>query len=163
MALPDNVDPASIRLRPFIRADDPEVSSWFPDAGALRFFAGRRLSWPLNDEQWDDIRSDPAITAWTAVIGDDPTPVGHGEMVKESVQLVRFARLAVAPPLRGRQLGREVMRYLIQKARDSGYSRAHLFVHPDNVSAIRGYRSLGFEPADPPGTPGNLRMELVIA
>jgi ribosomal protein S18 acetylase RimI-like enzyme len=162
------IDPELLVLRPFVADDDAEVTSWFPDAGALRFFAGRRLTWPLDDEQWEGIRSDPTITAWTAVLGDDPIPVGHAEIVEESESRIRFARLAIAPGLRGKHLGRQVMRELIEKARDLGYSIAFLYVHPDNTNAIRGYRSLGFEPVDEPVTidgavvSEGLRMELAI-
>ena len=157
------IDPEQLRLRPFVAGDDAEVTSWFPDAGALRFFAGRRLSWPLDDEQWEGIRTDPTITAWTAVLGDDPNPVGHAEIVEETGSRIRFARLAIAPQLRGKHLGREVMKNLIAMVRDRGYTQAYLFVHPDNTNAIRGYRSLGFEPVDEPGLGGGLRMELGIA
>jgi GNAT superfamily N-acetyltransferase len=148
-----------MRLRPFVRADDDEVSSWFEDAGQLRFFAGRRLKWPLDEQQWENIRLDSSVTAWTAVYGDDPVPVGHGELIRESAQLVRFARIALSPTLRGQGLGRVFGDLMIEKAREHGFERASLWVNPGNEPAIRAYRTLGFEPVTLPGADGNLRME----
>lgn len=139
-------------LREFVEADDAEVSRWFADAGELRFFAGPRLRWPLDAGQWRSIRLDSSVIAWTAVLGDDPTPVGHAEMVRESAVVVRLARLAVAPPLRGQGIARAVMSQLIQLCRDAGFVRVTLATHPDNTMAIRTYRTFGFEPARDPAT-----------
>jgi RimJ/RimL family protein N-acetyltransferase len=158
----DATRPEQLRLRPFTEADDAEVTSWFSDAGALRFFAGRRLSWPLDEEQWAAIRDDPKITAWTAVLGDDPTPVAHGEMIEESSAVILFALLAIAPALRGRHLGREIMKRLVEKARERGYSFAHVFVHPDNATAIRAFRTFGFEPVSEPEAGVGLRLEFAL-
>jgi ribosomal protein S18 acetylase RimI-like enzyme len=156
-------DDGGLTLRPFVSADDAEVSSWFLDAGELRFFAGPRLTWPPDSRQWDLIRTDPTLTAWTAVLEGDDTAVGHGELVRESDELVRFARIAVAPALRGRGLGLALGRALLASARQSGFSRAALVVHPENTTAIRAYRSLGFVAVNPPSSTGKLWMELGLA
>ncbi len=148
-----------LRLRAFEKSDDAEVTSWFPDAGAVRFFAGKRLKWPLTAEQWDGIRSDETLTAWTAILGDDTGAVGHGELVRETESVVRLARLAVAPAVRGRGVGRALVAALVAMSRANGYSRATLTVHPDNANAIRAYRGLGFRPVSEQGAK-ELRMEL---
>jgi GNAT superfamily N-acetyltransferase len=134
-----------VTLRPFVEADDDEVTSWFADAGELRFFAGRRLSWPLDSGQWRSIRLDPSVTAWTAVIGDDPTPVGHAEFVSVSAEVVRLARYAVSPALRGQGLGRSILNRLMEMAREDGFGTMTLAVHPQNTTAILAYRTFGFE------------------
>lgn len=134
-----------VNLRPFVEADDEEVTSWFADAGELRFFAGRRLRWPLDSGQWRSIRLDPSVTAWTAVIGDDPTPVGHVEMVAVSPAIVRLARYAVSPALRGRGLGRSIMNRIVAMARADGFGTMTLAVHPQNTTAILAYRTFGFD------------------
>jgi ribosomal protein S18 acetylase RimI-like enzyme len=137
-----------LMLREFVESDYAEVTSWFEDAGQLRFFAGPRLRWPLDAGQWRSIRLDPSVTAWTAVFTDDPTSVGHAEMVRESATTVRLARIAVAPTLRGQGLGRALLTLVIAKCRDAGFQLATLATHPDNSNAIRAYRSLGFEPSE---------------
>ncbi|MDQ1556470.1 MAG: hypothetical protein QOI02_1472 [Actinomycetota bacterium] len=158
---PDAItDTGMLRLRPFGTADYAEVTSWFADAGELRFFAGRRLHWPLDDAQWDLLRQDPALTAWSAVIGDDDAPVGHGELVEESSTVVRFARIAVHPYIRGRGFGHMLVQRMIDKAVGGGYQTVTLFVHPDNTLAIRGYRGLGFVPVSAPVADHRMRMTL---
>lgn len=139
-----------VTLRPFVESDEDEVTSWFADAGELRFFAGRRLRWPLDAEQWRGIRSDETISAWTAVVGDDPTPVGHAELVTESPSTVRLARYAVAPNSRGLGFGRAILTQIFAIARADGFATLRLAVHPDNTPAIVTYRRFGFVPASDP-------------
>jgi ribosomal protein S18 acetylase RimI-like enzyme len=156
------MDSTDLRLRPFVPGDDAEVTRWFADAGALRLFAGKRLRWPLDTAQWDGIRSDPTLTAWTAILGEDARPVGHGEIVEESPTEVRLAMIAVAPSVRGRGVGRTMVAALIEKCREADYSLVILFVHPDNATAIRAYRGLGFRPSPVAGNSNSnsLRMDL---
>jgi ribosomal protein S18 acetylase RimI-like enzyme len=149
-------------LRPFVEADEAEVTSWFADAGELRFFAGPRLTWPLDDGQWRSIRLDPSVTAWTGTLGADQTPVGHGELVTESPTSARVARLAIAPLHRGHGVGRAMMVRLIAEARRGGCTLLALNVHQDNTAAIRAYRGFGFESAGSALAHSNVRMELPL-
>lgn len=152
--------PPELKFRPFVEADDAELSSWFPDAGALRFFAGKRLRWPLDSGQWRSIRIDPSVSAWTGVFDDDPTPIAHAEMLRESAERVRLVRLAVSPTLRGNGVGRAMMPILLVKCREAGFRIASLAIHPDNSTAIRAYRTFGFTPIDELDSSGRLQLEL---
>jgi ribosomal protein S18 acetylase RimI-like enzyme len=154
------MDSTDLSLPPFVSRDDAEVTSWFTDAGALRHFAGKRLRWPLDSAQWDGIRSDPTLKAWTAIMEDDARPVGHGEIVEESPTAARLARIAVAPSVRGRGVGRTMVTALIEKCREADYPLVILFVHPDNAAVIRAYRGLGFRPSPVAGKSNSLRMDL---
>jgi RimJ/RimL family protein N-acetyltransferase len=145
-----------LRLREFVESDETEVTSWFADAGELRFFAGRRLRWPLDSSQWRSIHTDPTVTAWTAVMGENPTPIGHVEMVRESQTVAQIERLAIAPVLRGRGFGRELVAQVTARCRDAGYRLVTFAAHPDNSNAIRGYRTLGFVRSAAPGSAGNV-------
>jgi ribosomal protein S18 acetylase RimI-like enzyme len=158
----DEDDIARLSIRPFVESDEAEVTSWFADAGELRFFAGPRLIWPLDDGQWRSIRLDRSVSAWTAVLGSDTTPVGHGELVNEPPTTVRLARLAMAPRLRGRGLGRALVLALVEKARESGATLVTLNVHQDNSTAIRAYRGIGFEPGGTALAHSNVRLELAL-
>jgi ribosomal protein S18 acetylase RimI-like enzyme len=151
---------ADMRLRPFVEADDNELGSWFADAGELRFFAGPRLRWPLDSGQWRSIRLDPSVTAWSAVLGTDETPVGHGELIAEAADVMRLARFAIAPPLRGQGLARALLVLLASKASEAGSQLLTVVVHPDNTTAITSYRTFGFVASDAPAPTGQLRMEL---
>ncbi len=156
------IEASDLHLRPFLRSDEDEVTTWFPDAGAVRFFAGTRMTWPLDSQQWQGIRDDPRISAWTAVLRDLPAPVGHGQIEEESASVIRVARIAIAPSQRGQGLGRTLIMRLIERGRVGGHSLAIVDVHPDNLTAIRGYRGLGFEPTSGSGQRGTLRMQLSL-
>jgi ribosomal protein S18 acetylase RimI-like enzyme len=149
-------------IRPFVQEDEAVVTSWFADAGELRFFAGPRLTWPLDHGQWRSIRLDPSVTAWTGLLGDDPAPVGHGELVAESSTTARLARLAIAPRERGRGVGRAMMIKLIEEARTGGHTILTLNVHQDNTAAIRAYRGFGFKPTGSALAHANVRLELPL-
>lgn len=160
--MPEDDRAVELILRPFVEADEDEVTSWFADAGELRFFAGARLTWPLDAAQWRSIRSDPSVTSWTGVRGDSPIAIGHGELVAESAETVRLARLAVSPRERGHGLGRAMLANLIEKSRESGYSLLCLTVHQDNSTAIRAYRGLGFAATGTALARATVRMELSL-
>jgi len=53
----------TLHLRPFQPDDDRELIAWFPDAAALRMFAGDTLTWPLDRSQLDAIRADESVAA----------------------------------------------------------------------------------------------------
>jgi len=156
------VDPATLELRPFVEDDEPEVTSWFTDAGQLRYFAGPRFIWPLDAGQWRSIRIDPSVTAWTAVLPGSDLPIGHGELVAETAERVRLARLAVRPQQRGQGLGRAIILKLVAKAREAGHSLITLTVHQDDSTAIRGYRGIGFELSGSALSHSNVRMEMAL-
>lgn len=149
-----------IRLRPFVAADDESVSSWFADAGELRFFAGRRLRWPPDTAQWDDIRADPSVSAWTGTLGDGDTPVGHAELVAESADSVLLDRIAIDPAYRGQGFGRAMLPQLYERARESGAKVLMVAVHPDNANAILAYRTFGFEQSDDRDPVGRVLLRL---
>jgi GNAT superfamily N-acetyltransferase len=153
---------AAMRLRPFVPADDAEVSSWFADAGELRFFAGPRLHWPLDSGQWHAIRLDPSVAAWTALLGDDDTPIGHGELITESPISIRLARFSITPALRGNGLARALLGLLVAKSIEAGFDLLSVAVHPDDTTAIVSYRRFGFEPSTESASAGRLRMELKL-
>jgi GNAT superfamily N-acetyltransferase len=156
------IDAATLVLRPFSQADEAEVTSWFADAGELRYFAGPRLIWPLEDGQWRSIRLDPSVTAWTALLPGSDLPIGHGELVAESAEMARIARLAVRPRERGHGLGRALVVSLVEKGREAGHSTISLTVHQDDATAIRGYRGIGFELAGSAMAHSNVRMEMAL-
>ena len=55
--------------------------------------------------------------------------------------------LYVAPNLRGRGIGRRVLRALETSARERGFSAVYLQVEPDrNPKAVELYRKLGYQP-----------------
>jgi GNAT superfamily N-acetyltransferase len=156
------IDPITLELRPFVQSDEAEVTSWFADAGELRYFAGPRLIWPLDDGQWRSVRLDPSVAAWTAVPPGSDMPIGHGELVADPSGSVRVARLAVRPQERGHGVGRALVISLVEKSREAGHAMITVNVHQDDATAIRAYRSIGFELAGAALAHSNVRMELAL-
>ena len=140
--------------------DDDELVAWFPDAAALRRFAGDTLRWPLTSAQLQVLRDDPRTRAWTAwTTGPTARRVGHAELVRIDDGRALLARVAVAPGERGRGFGTALLRAVIDTARSLDVRRLELNVYADNRPAVQLYRSAGFE-AQAPSTerPGVLRM-----
>ena len=145
--------------------DDDELVAWFPDAAALRRFAGDTLSWPLTPAQLQALRDDPRNRAWTAwTTGSAVRRVGHAELVRLDGERGLLARVAVAPGERGRGFGSALLGAMIEKARAFEVRRLELNVYADNRSAVQLYRSAGFqEQAPSAGHPGVLRMARILA
>lgn len=59
--------------------------------------------------------------------------------------------IAVLPTAQGRGLGKKIMRYVENKAREDGFAAMHLTVSPKNVHAIRFYERLGWKQSAPAG------------
>ena len=135
-------------LRPFSREDDTALSAWFTTAGELRFFSDKRVAWPPTTDQWEGIRRDPSVLAWTATLGTGQTPVGHGELVEKSPSVVGLERIAIDPARRGEGWGRALVAALLARAKASGYESVRQRVHRENESALRLYRGLGFVLSD---------------
>jgi ribosomal protein S18 acetylase RimI-like enzyme len=120
--------------------------SWFPDAAALRQFAGTTLQWPLTRSQLDAIRADSAARAWTGwTNGVLARRVAHAELVRLEDDRFLLARVAVAPRERGRGLGATLLCQVIENVRALRIRRLELNVFSGNESALRLYRSAGFE------------------
>ncbi len=120
--------------------------AWFPDAAALRRFAGESLAWPLTEPQLDALRADPRVHAWTGwAPGPAARRVAHAELVRLDEGRALLARVGVAPADRGRGLGTELIRAVIEEARALAIRHLELNVYADNRSAIRLYRAAGFE------------------
>lgn len=154
-----------LALRTFTPDDDDELIGWFEDAGALRRFAGGSLRWPLDSNQLAGVRRSPRLRALSAYLPPARNPaVGHIELVElADPGALRFARVAIAPTLRGRGLGRELLALALQRAREEGATTVDLYVFEDNAAARTLYRSCGFvhigeDPSDPSSL--HLRREL---
>ena len=96
-----------LELRPFEPRDDRELIGWFASADELRRFAGSSLRWPLDERQLQAVRDGPNLSPFSAYLAPDRHPTcGHIELVRLSeTGVVRFARVALAPSVRGRGLG----------------------------------------------------------
>jgi ribosomal protein S18 acetylase RimI-like enzyme len=91
--------------------------------------------------------SEPQDVDAYVLVDDDGEPVAYGELwIDDDEHEVELARLIVAPPSRGRGVGRRLVARLTELA-----LRRHPFValrvHTDNEVARRCYAAAGFERA----------------
>jgi GNAT superfamily N-acetyltransferase len=158
----DQATRPQLRLRPFGEADEVALMSWFTTRDELRLFAGDSLRWPLDRRQLALIRSDPSVTAWTAVAagatdadadadGEGPAAldpeviVGHIELTRLPERgWCRLARVAIAPEHRGRGLGFGLVNAALEQARAVGAVGVDLRVYDSNSPARATYRAAGF-------------------
>ncbi|MCP5339034.1 MAG: ribosomal protein S18-alanine N-acetyltransferase [Steroidobacteraceae bacterium] len=70
--------------------------------------------------------------------------IGHG-IVSTGAGEAHILNLCVRPEYRCRGIGRQLLRYLLDRSRALGMTETFLEVRPSNTSAIRLYQSFGFE------------------
>lgn len=122
--------------------------SWLGDSAQLELWAGHRVSFPVDlvglphAIEWE--RAD----SWSVASGG--TVVAFGQIVPKRRNRLHLARLIASPERRGQGLGRLLAAHLLEAALSRGPERISLNVAPDNVPAIRLYRSLGFSEAARP-------------
>ncbi|MEZ5533035.1 MAG: ribosomal protein S18-alanine N-acetyltransferase [Steroidobacteraceae bacterium] len=71
--------------------------------------------------------------------------VGYGIMSTGAGE-AHILNVCIREPMRGRGIGRTLLRQLLDLATDAGMTDAFLEVRPSNVTAIRLYQSFGFVP-----------------
>jgi ribosomal-protein-alanine N-acetyltransferase len=70
--------------------------------------------------------------------------IGHG-IVSAGAGEAHILNVCIRPEFRCRGIGRQLLRYLLDRSRALGMTEAFLEVRPSNTTAIRLYQSLGFE------------------
>jgi GNAT superfamily N-acetyltransferase len=71
--------------------------------------------------------------------------IGTGALIEEAAHTGRLVRMSVDPNYRGRGIGKALVRYLMDVARERGYTRLLTETNDDWYDAIGLYRSCGFE------------------
>lgn len=132
------------RLRAAVQDDADVVAGWFPTHESAVLWAGPDVPAKL-------------VAAWLANEYADPSR-HHYVLVNESGAIcgccairsqsdpprMHVARLAIAPAMRGRGLGRNLLDLVIATARSTGALKLTLFVYEDNADARRLYERYGF-------------------
>jgi GNAT superfamily N-acetyltransferase len=71
--------------------------------------------------------------------------IGTGALIEEDAQTGRLVRMSVDANYRGRGIGKTLVRYLVEKAKERGYTRVLTETNDDWYDAIGLYRACGFE------------------
>ncbi len=123
----------------------PKILTWAATPQELRFWAAE-THFPLTDasvfERWGD---DPDIEQF--VLSSDGNIVGYGETwCEQDDPWAELGRLIVDPQRRGRGLGKQLVRLLLQRVSQQQFQEVWVRVFPDNLPAIHCYRAAGFCP-----------------
>ena len=143
--------PDDMRLEPATEAHLRALREWFPDESAVRLWAGPWFTYPFTagsfraDVRWGEMDSLVLLSA-------DDAMLAFGQVYQKAGR-AHLARLAVAPGLRGRGIGRRLIEALVALGCTRFACReASLFVYRDNPPAMACYQRLGFvESPYPPG------------
>ena len=163
-------------LREYRKEDAPIIASWLRSEDELyKWSADRYNKYPISG---DDINENYAPQLETGrffpltAVGDKEEILGHFIIRyprENDDSSVRFGFVILNPNLRGRGLGKEMLRLGIQYVKGNlPASRIDLGVFENNESAMHCYESLGFreygrrECAMPIGTWNCIDLELFI-
>lgn len=128
-----------------LQPDDADtVRRLILDGLAQRFGAADEALNPDLNALWDHY-SREAVTFVVAV--DGGRIIGCGALVREpgAASTARIVRVSVAADAQGRGLGRAISQRLLDSARAAGFSQVVVETNDDWDSALRLYRSLGFQ------------------
>jgi GNAT superfamily N-acetyltransferase len=151
-----------LQLRTADAADIETLINWFPDAAAVRDWAGPGLDWPLDRTAVTAHRADLAVHSWAACRPSDPQRlVGYIELVQFSADAGRLDRVVIAPDERGKRLGAHLVTLALDEARRIGLNTVDLLVFAENHPARRTYNAVGFtDHGGLPDYPSVIRMSL---
>lgn len=137
------------RLEPSALGDISELMDWFPSKEAVRAWGGPQFAYPFTRESFlEEIRW-PRMKSFS-LRSPDGALAAFGQLYRRKGR-IHLARLAVVPDLRGRGIGKRLIRLLMAEGRGSYGDRDYsLFVLRGNRRARRCYASLGFVVSDYP-------------
>lgn len=115
-----------------------EHASWDRDLADLRevreevFVIEQQVS---REEEWDEL---DVLSHHVLARDKDGIPIGTGRLTPER----KIGRMAVRKPWRGKQVGAAILRTLVERARELGYTEVELHAQ---ISAVGFYEVFGFE------------------
>jgi ribosomal protein S18 acetylase RimI-like enzyme len=131
-----------------------QIMPWFPDEHSCRVWGGPAFRFPFTPETF--LTDSKLADLPSYVLIRDPAELcAFGQFYLRAGRC-HLGRLAVAPAQRGRGLGTQLIRMLVQEGTKTlGVTETSLFVHITNTSALALYQRLGFTCASYP-EPGHM-------
>lgn len=134
-----------LRLRPFDPLYATEITRWVETEQELRWLAPSTPQ-PLTADKVAGWKK-PGGSALVLTRNGNAEPIGYGElnpMHKETHHLW-LGHVMIRPDQRGRGAGQALVRALVKCAFNQLFAtRVSLIVFPDNTTAVRCYRRVGF-------------------
>ena len=135
-----------ISLEKFTENDFEDLISWINNIEELMQFAGPQLTFPLTNEQLQEILNNKNVLSYKVIENSTNSLIGHAEIfIKDNS--FSLARILIGDiNSRGKGLGK----IIIGKLLDFGFTNldkntAELNVFDWNTSAIKCYEKVGFE------------------
>jgi ribosomal protein S18 acetylase RimI-like enzyme len=119
------------------------MMTWFPTEHSCHVWGGPEFRFPFTAESF---LADSKLTRLPsyALIRESAELCGFGQFYLRAGRC-HLSRLAVAPGHRGRGLGTQLIKMLVQEGTKTlGVTQSSLFVHITNTFAIALYERLGF-------------------
>jgi RimJ/RimL family protein N-acetyltransferase len=157
--------PGAITLRPARPDDAPRLFAWANDPVTRAASFGRApIAWEEHVTWLAAVLGDPDRRLWIAEEAGEPVGQLRVDRTPDGVGTVS---IGLAPGVRGRGLGRTVLRAGIAAAvRELGIGRARAVVMAANEPSRRLFEGAGFVPvagAGEPGRPEGLVLEADVA
>ena len=135
-----------IELEDFTQSDFEAFKGWIYSEEELVQFAGRTFSYPVTDQQLLNYLNTPHKRSFKVVLTTTNETIGHCSLNFEDNQYTLCRILVGNKELRGRKIGEEIIRKLVDLVfQDSGVDKIDLNVYDFNKAAIRCYEKVGFE------------------
>ncbi|WP_369199020.1 GNAT family N-acetyltransferase [Streptomyces djakartensis] len=129
-----------------LRSFDPvyatSVASWATTASEVVMWCGKN-EFPMRSQAIAEWQHDDDVQAY--MLSHEETICAYGELWFDAEENeVELARLIVKPEIRGKGVGRELVRGLLAQAIEAGFDDVFMRVHPDNGRALKCYLGSGF-------------------
>jgi len=139
-----------VRLRPYKYSDAPYIINWVGNEFAFTQWCGDKFTYPLTLEKMKEYyhHYEKDENGWIMTAVDETgIPVGHLLMKRADYVAgsIHFGFVIVAPQLRGRGCGKEMVTLAVHYALDIlNMKRITLGVFDNNTVAHHCYQSVGF-------------------
>ena len=135
-------------LHRFAPAHAAAVARWPVSLHEVVMWCGER-EFPMTEQTIDGWQQGDDTEAYVLKEASGAQVLGYGELwIDAEEDEVELARIIVARDLRGRGLGRALVRGLLARAIEAGFDGVFMRVHSDNNAALRCYRGAGFVPVE---------------
>lgn len=139
-----------MRLRPFISDKDFwEIKDWITEERAHAMWCANYIQYPMKKENFDKVMLDFAMqygdSSYVATTDDGKIIGFFCYSVDLQTNIGKFKFVMVAPAMRGKGIGKEMLQLAVQYAFAITKADAvQLNVYPINTGAKRCYEKVGF-------------------
>ncbi|MEJ2629808.1 MAG: GNAT family protein [Acidihalobacter sp.] len=143
--------------------DYPVIASWIGDAVACARWAGPHVTYPFAAQDLPEVLDMQERRSRVLGSADISQPLGFGQFRTIREGEVHLGRIIVASGYRGRGLGKQMCRLLMQEATaETGVDVFTLRVYRDNPAARAVYMALGFQPFEAESDADLLFMRAIV-